>query len=356
MEWTKDFKDRIAKFKDCPNVHSAILRFDKHCSTGREYWMTEHPQTMVFRAKALRDFFTWLASCETSLRELGIRNMQDFNVTADRTSANIEKVLRGLRALRLSIVTEHNEAAPEDDLDFPEPHNFFAQLPAVWLKPTASSLEHLSLSCDNYFGFYPKLDLSDVHFPHLKSLSFGNYCFVRDSQLEWILSHAATLTDLYFDDCAILYDVCLFAEHLDRGPFQKSEMEIRREHDGLVQPKYFRSYDKRWHDYFDSFRTELPHLRHFRFGSSNWSEGVPFEKEAKIKISLRENRYMPCYDGYGPSPYLESNYSPDEWEKEAPKCEEEDRNALRLLLEKTGQGVVEIPLLSPYQYTVEDED
>ncbi|RLL97664.1 hypothetical protein CFD26_105317 [Aspergillus turcosus] len=354
VELTEDFKDRIAKFKDCQNVQRAILRFDKHCSTGREYWMTEHPETMAFRTKALRVFFKWLASFEAPLRELGVRNMQDVNVADDRISANIEKVLRGLRTLRLSIVTEHNEAAPEDDLDFPEPHDFFAQLPSVWLKPCASSLEHLSLSCDNYFGFYPKLDLSDVHFPHLKSLSFGNYCFVRDSQLEWILSHAATLTDLYFDDCAILYDVCLFAEHVaDRGLFKKSEMETRQED----QLKYYRSYDKRWHDYFDSFRTELPRLRQFRFGSSDWSDGVPFEKEARIKISLRENRYMPCYDGYGPSPYLEGNYSPEEWEKEAPRCDAEDKDALRLLLEKTGQGVVEIPLLSPHQYwTCEDED
>ncbi|KAF7158668.1 hypothetical protein CNMCM6106_005458 [Aspergillus hiratsukae] len=346
VELTEDFKDRIAKFKHCQNVQSAILRFDKHCSTGREYWMTEHPETMAFRTKALRVFFKWLASFEAPLRELGIRNMQDVNVTNDRISANIEKVLRGLRALRLSIVTEHNEHAPEDDLDFSEPHDFFKQLPSVWLKPSAPSLQHLSLSCDNYFGFYPKLDLSDIHFPYLKSLSFGNYCFVQDSQLEWILSHAATLTELYFDDCAILYDVCLYAEHLDRGPFKKGEMARRREQ----QPKYYRSYNKRWHDYFDSLRTGLPHLRQFRFGSSNWSEGVPFEKEAKIKISLRENRYMACYDGYGPSPYLEGNYRPDEWEQEAPQCDEKDKEALRLLLEKTGQGVAEIPLLSRHQY------
>ncbi|GFG18205.1 hypothetical protein IFM5058_08893 [Aspergillus udagawae] len=356
VELTKDFKDRIAKFKDCPNVQSAVLRFDKHCSTGREIWMTEHPETIAFRTKSLRVFFKWLASFEVPLRELGIRNLQDVNVGDDRIPSNIEKVLQNLRTLRLSIVTEHNEAAPEDDLDFPEPHDFFAQLPSVWLKPSASSLEHLTLSCDNYFGFYPKLELSEVHFPHLKSLAFGNYCFVRDSQLEWILSHAATLTELSFDDCAILYDVCLAEEHLaDRGPFKKSEMETRREVDGRVRLKYYLSYDKRWHDYFDSFRTKLPHLRRFLIGSGDWGHGVPFEKEDEVKICLRENRYMVCYDGYGPSPYLEPDYRPHEWERGAPQCDDKDRESLRLLFEKTGQRVIKIPFLSSYQDLISED-
>lgn len=81
------------KFKECPNVQSAILRFNKHCSTGREYWMTEHPETMAFRTKALRVFFKWLASFEAPLRELGVCNIQDVNVTDNQISANIEKVL-----------------------------------------------------------------------------------------------------------------------------------------------------------------------------------------------------------------------------------------------------------------------
>ncbi|GLA35234.1 hypothetical protein AnigIFM63309_010637 [Aspergillus niger] len=352
---TKEFKARIANLRGCPNVQSAVLRFDKHCSTGRVEWMRESPETIAFRTKTIRVFFKWLASFEEPLRELGIRNMQDVNVGDEEISDNIREVLQNIRTLRLSIVTEHNDAAPEDDLDFPEPHNFFAQLPSMWLKPSASSLEHLTLSCDNYFGFYPNLELSEVHFPHLKSLAFGNYCFVRDSQLEWILSHAATLTELSFDDCAILYDVCLAEEHLHWGPFQKSEMETRRGLDGQVQVEYYCSYNKRWHDYFDSFRTKLPYLRQFLIGSNDWGKGVPFEKEAEVKICLRENRYMACYDGYGPSPYIEYDYGRPEWERPAPECDDEDRDSLCLLFEKTGQGIVKIPFLSSFQgYISED--
>lgn len=317
--------------------------------------MRKSPETIAFRTETLGIFFEWLASFEAPLRELGIRNMQDVNVEDERVSTNIEKVLQNLRTLRLSIVTEHNDAAPEDDLESPEPHNFFAQLPSMWLKPSASHLEHLTLSCDNYFGFYPKLEASEVHFPNLKSLAFGNYCFVRDSQLEWILSHAATLTDLSFDDCAILYDVCLAEEHINWGPFQKGEMETRPEQDGQFREKYYCSYNKRWHDYFDSFRTKLPHLSQFLIGNNDWGDGVPFEKEAEVKICLRESRYMVCYDGNGPSPYMEHHDGCLESERLRPKCDDEDRDSLRLLFEKTGQRVVKIPLLSAFEgYISED--
>ncbi|GLA47649.1 hypothetical protein AnigIFM63604_002458 [Aspergillus niger] len=355
VAFTKEFKARITNFRDCPNVQNAILRFDKHCSTGRVEWMKDSPETITFRTKTIRVFFKWLASFEEPLRELGIRNMQDMNIGDKEISANIREVLQNIRTLRLSIVTEHNDTAPENDLDFPEPHNFFAQLPSMWLKPSASSLEYLTLSCDNYFGFYPNLELSEVHFPHLKFLAFNNYCFVRDSQLEWILSHAATLTDLSFDDCVILYDVCLAEEHLHWGPFQKSEMETRRGLDGQVQVEYYYSYNKRWHDYFNSFRTKLPYLRQFLIGSNDWGNGVPFEKKTEVKIYLRENRYMACYDRYGPSPYIEYDYGRPEWERPAPECDDEDRDSLCLLFEKTGQGIVKIPFLSSFQgYISED--
>lgn len=130
-------------------MQSAVLRFDKHCSTGREFWMRQSPESIDFRTKTLGVFFRTLASFEAPLRELGIRNMQDVNVINEKILTDIEKVLQNLRTFRLSIVTEHNDAAPEHDLEFPEPHNFFAQLPSMWLKPSASSLEHLTLSCDN---------------------------------------------------------------------------------------------------------------------------------------------------------------------------------------------------------------
>ncbi|RLL95950.1 hypothetical protein CFD26_105976 [Aspergillus turcosus] len=308
------------------------------------------PQTVDFREKALGAFFEWLASLKAPLQSLGIQHLQDINIQDNKTYARILVVLRKLRSLRLSIVTEHSTATTEARLErwyeekfsrFSESQFFFTFLPSLWLKPTASSLGHLTLSCDSWFGFRPKLELSEVHFPHLKSLVLGRFSFFQDSQLEWILSHGATLNELFLDDCMILYDLCLFEDNLGWLSFKKGDMETRLEDYGYLG--YYRSYDKRWHHYFDAFRTRLPRLRHFRIGASDyyWLRGVPLDTETQIRIGLLVDRYRVFYDGYRPSPYLDVDYDPQPWQRDAPRCDEEDRKSLRLLFKHIGQEVEE---------------
>lgn len=117
---------------------------------------------------------------------------------------------------------------------------------------------------------------------------------------------------------------------------------VRREGDDSL----YGSFEKRWHHIFDLFAEKLPKLRHFRIGRSNWYPDIPFEQERDIKVGLYYNRYMCCYDGYGPSPYMEGE-DPKElanlengW-RPSPECDDEDRAALRKLLAKLGQSVQE---------------
>lgn len=70
-------------------------------------------------------------------------------------------------------------------------------------------------------------------------------------------------------------------------------------------------------------------------------QDVPFEQERDIKVGLFRNRYLRCYDGWGPSPYM---YGEDDGEPSwrlRPECDDEDRAALRRLLAKIGQSVEE---------------
>ncbi|EAW16957.1 F-box domain protein [Aspergillus fischeri NRRL 181] len=343
-----EFENRIPRLKTWSKVQNVVLQFDKRCGLSRHHWITKPPQTVAFRKKALSVFFEWLASFEVPLQALGIQHLQDINIKDDELSDRITKVLRNLRALRLSIVSEHNTATTEDPQElwnqdrfslFPESRSFFTKLPSVWLKPTTSSLEHLTLFCDTWFGFRPKLELSKVHFPHLKSLVLGNFTFFRDSQLEWILSHGATLSELSLDDCMILYDLCLFENKLGEYSFNEDEMELRLEDDG--EAGHYRSYNKRWHHYFDAFRTRLPRLRQFRIGTSDWTHGVPFEAESEMRIGLLDERYGVFYDGWVPTPYVDVSYWPEPWERGPPKCNKEDRRSLRLLFDHIGQEVEE---------------
>ncbi|KAF7626505.1 F-box domain protein [Aspergillus flavus] len=341
---TEPFKDAILQLKRFPNVQSTVLRFDKNCCVdddGVEMWRSEWPQPPTYREEVLHVFFSWLTSLDVPIKELGICNLQDLTIKDTDTRAMMAKVLCGLQSLRLNIATEHHEASPEEDLEFPEPHEFFAEMPFAWLKPTMGSLENLTIYCDNYWGFFPKLDLKGIHFPRLKTLALGNFGFAQDAHVEWIVSHEATLAELYLDDCTILYDVGITKENIGRCSFEKTEMEVRIREDCPSLSKHYRSYEKRWHDLFDTFRTRLPLLRHFRMGTTCWSDGMPFEKEANINIGLMNDRYMVCYDGYGPSPYMTGRGNARDNEKVAPECDEEDRNALRLLLQSIGQSAPE---------------
>ncbi|KAH1627705.1 hypothetical protein KXX21_001348 [Aspergillus fumigatus] len=247
-----EFENRISRLKTLSKVQNVVLQFDKRCGVSRHHWITKPPQTVAFRKKALSVLFEWLASLEAPLQSLGIQHLQDVNIKDDELSERITKVLRNLRALSLSITILKDFGTGTDSVYFLSRDRFFAKLPSVWLKPTTSSLEHLTLFCDTWFWFRPKLDLSQIHFPRLKSLVLGNFTFFQDSQLEWILSHGATLSELSLDDCMILYDLCLFEEKLDEYSFKKDEMELRIEEDG--EAGYYRPYNKRWHHYFDAFR------------------------------------------------------------------------------------------------------
>lgn len=113
---------------------------------------------------------------------------------------------------------------------------------------------------------------------------------------------------------------------------------VRRDNDGVSR---YGSYARRWHDIFDIFAEKLPKLRHFRIGTTEWPSEIPFEQESDIKVGLYRNRYMCCYDGYGPSPYMKGDEGGDENWRAAPECDYEDQVALRRLLGKLGQSVEE---------------
>ncbi|PCG99016.1 Hypothetical protein PENO1_055120 [Penicillium occitanis (nom. inval.)] len=343
QKWPRGWDNLVPQVKELPRLNAAVLCFDKgftsdsmdpdHLHYGA---CAERPQ---FRFQAMHKFFSLLESFRHPIQDLGIRNLQADNPKDPKTLAKMAKVLSGLLSLRLSITSETNDAAPECDLEYPEIRKFSKELPSTWLSPAASSLQHLSLCSREYSGFYPHLDLTSVFFPCLKTLSLGNFCFFHDDQIDWILKHGDTLEEIYLDDCAVLYDFCMMEQNVDACALPRDTL-VRREGDVSL----YGSFEKRWHHIFDLFAEKLPKLRHFRIGRSNWYPDIPFEQERNIKVWLYYNRYMCCYDGYGPSPYMEGEnpkYAANlenGW-RPSPECDDEDRAALRKLLAKLGQSI-----------------
>jgi hypothetical protein len=173
-----------------------------------------------------------------------------------------------------------------------------------------SNLQHLTLYSSIYIGFTPKCDLGGLHFPKLKTLAFGNHAFIHDSQLDWILSHAATLTALYLDDCTIIYEAAVSSYSVQEGRTLLT-FDAFRPHPHLPENKLYTSYDTRWADYFRAFKDKLVHLKDFRYGSApNWweDETTPFESEQKIRIGFGKESYLTFASGILPCEYMEHFY------------------------------------------------
>ncbi|KAF2501498.1 hypothetical protein BU16DRAFT_613384 [Lophium mytilinum] len=107
-----------------------------------------------------------------------------------------DHILRNLKHLRLEIWSRPSR-------EF-ETRRTMTLLPSVWLHPCRHQLRHLSLSCNVYYGYIPKLDLRGVHFPCLRTLAFRRYIFSDKWQLDWLVSHSDTLSELYIADSGIL--------------------------------------------------------------------------------------------------------------------------------------------------------
>ncbi|PTU20426.1 hypothetical protein P175DRAFT_0481806 [Aspergillus ochraceoroseus IBT 24754] len=336
------FWSLFERLKEFPQLQSVALCFHHTCvEETSDHWVDDIPQDINFRSTVMQRFTDVVASLPHLPQELIIQDLQNINDTDSTVVANIRKILGGLKSLRLNITNEHSEGNGETDLERDAPHEFFPELSSFWLKPALSSLEHLTIYSSNYFGFYPKCDLRGTHFPRLESLALGNYTFVHDSQLDWILSHAPTLTGLYLDDCPILYEVAI--RDKERTYLDPADLQPDPRFDG----EGYASYDKRWKDYFQAFKEGLPLLQHFRYGHClAWWEHdtTPLECETEIEVALRHDSYMVYCDGYGPSQYMAHmiytirQEGDIKWEDGEPlRCTDEDINALKELCAKLRQ-------------------
>ncbi|KAB8276168.1 hypothetical protein BDV30DRAFT_224550 [Aspergillus minisclerotigenes] len=305
----KEFRKFVRLFprlKELPRLRSVVLRFHPDCSEDGD---SDVPHPLGLRSAVMKEFLSAITALPQLPRELAIRDLQNVNESNSDEVERIEKVLRNLRSLRLNIANSHNQGNPECDYRHDEIHTFFSALPSFWLKPALQNLEHLTIYSSHYFGYYP--------------------------------NHRETLTELYLDDCAILWVVAPWDEDKENTYLDPDSYTT---HPGLVGNAYA-TYDKRWHHYFKTFQ-ELSHLRHFRYGHSEYwwdDESTPFEREAEIIIGMHEESYQTFYcERYSERLYYRyGNGRRTKWVDEGPlPWIEEDQTSLEELLAKIGQKYV----------------
>lgn len=147
-----------------------------------------------------------------------------------------------------------------------EPHAFFSRdLLKYWLEPIQGHIVDLELQSNSYWGYIPKCDLRDIHFPKLKALTLGKMTFTHDWQLEWILSHGHTLTQLTLEDCPIINEIWI-GHTLDAEHYPVFNVGGRLDWKRETYDTTYWKFETRRHHCFRAMQFGLPHLRKFWCG------------------------------------------------------------------------------------------
>lgn len=173
------------------------------------------------------------------------------------TSPEFCELLHNIRVLEFDIITlEPDMIPPLSGESAAESVRFHSQFPQVWLAPASPNLKVLHLSADAPWGWYPKADFRDIHFPLLEELQMSRFTFSHDWQLQWLVNHGGSLKRLRLSDCTILDHAMSM-----RYGFSREGYPLLTKENISVQGPY--RYKTRWYQYFKTLRTRFPLLRSF---------------------------------------------------------------------------------------------
>ena len=313
-EVSRQFKALLNDIGLFKNLRRVELKFDWEVVGLHGEESGNHKEWQEYREPFLRSVFSALNHLDhpaTKVHSLSICNLHDVSDYETLKSDNFKAVLSRIDTLELLIATEEESASPENDIAFPERHQFFGtDLIEFWLAPVQHNLVSLKIYSNCYWGYLPKCDLRQLHFPKLKSLAFGNMTFTHDWQLDWIISHGMNLELLSLDDCAIIHDA-MVAQALD------SERYVQLQDDKSVgwdlDSETTWSFGARWHDFFRKMTVGLPRLQHFGMAHGPWNSGFgarpAFEASASLPAQLETGRYLIFHWGTGPCQWIEPERS-----------------------------------------------
>lgn len=156
------FKDAIAIMHSLEGVEELQLTFSDECAVNDDGWGKEVAETEEFRGLVLKLVLPAIRQM-VNVKYLTVKNLQDSHDLLVYDSEDFIAVRQRISRLRLAIVTEYNDAAPEYNIDMPALHGGFSDaLPNTWLKPMGPQLTHLSLYGDCLWGIWPFVDFRNI--------------------------------------------------------------------------------------------------------------------------------------------------------------------------------------------------
>ncbi|CAD0114054.1 unnamed protein product [Aureobasidium uvarum] len=353
-----DALEQVGRFSNLTHVE---MVFSAECFGPSWDHDDECPETMDFREQVLSAFYAGLNHRKhpaSKVYNLSIKNLQNFTPQAliddgeDKDTgfkADFEQVMSRITHLSLEVATEDDSAAPENTLQIPECHDFFGhELQTYWIAPVAENLVYLKLYASAInIGMFPKCNLPTL--PKLRTLILGNMSFTNDDQIDWTLSHGATLEELILDDAIIGVGATFYEESVDidgrrvvYSPLQN--LATRPSYQPTQSPALAKQYwlwPTRWHHIFPRLQQGLPKLRHFAFGHGDWDEHLAYDKAETLTSVLQAARYQYLDRGTGPDNWLRADNEQktyNDWEEDEdnvvrqPDCDDEDSKALQDLL------------------------
>jgi hypothetical protein len=154
-------------------------------------------------------------------------------------------------------------------------------LTKTWLGKSQNNLRELDLRFGSRVGFYPKLDLRDLLFRHLKVLKLSYITFTHQWQIDWICSHSPSLQNLSLEESPIIAQA---TTHM------AVDYEGYPDEDQLFNgPPTVLTFHLRWSDVYEQFRTSLSELRVFDQTSNLYNSDQ--EPMWRTVVGCSQNRY-----------------------------------------------------------------
>ncbi|CEI41894.1 hypothetical protein FVEN_g3815 [Fusarium venenatum] len=248
------------------------------------------------------------------LQQLIVTNLPSHHGVRFKISEAFLKIISmaSLRDLRLHAEARRDSIHPLDAPEVSSPYSpgtykFFDSLHVSWLAPEiANNLRILTLHCQDFWGWCPRMDLRRFEFPQLKALSLGRYVFSHQWQTDWFASigkrnGSEGLEELYLHDCPILYEATQIGpfDTFDPGyPLTESVL-------GDMQDHETHKYPIRWHNILSQWMRLLNKLKVFHMAQRTYQKSPQdmFTKHKYVEeISLRHRIWYDLLEELG-SPY-----------------------------------------------------
>lgn len=245
----------------CPEIRSVTLEFGEidHAIISRRILPVR--EAARFREEALHVLISQLEQLYSRNPD---RERLSFKLIGLKAFVNssirelMSKFLPHVSHYQMSIKSELIQDMPTQ---WPGYTRLFPVLSDFIPQASTANLTTLKLQADTLWGFVPTVYIPLIHLPKLERLELGNWTLSHQWQLDWLLAHKETLTELTLNRCAVVHNASVGGE-LDEGGYPRaweSWQDPIREHRMALS----------WIIVFEEIEKHCARLTKFRFGMSD---------------------------------------------------------------------------------------